>query len=50
MNLNHQAAVTIRIREGFHGQILYVIPRTMLQQLAAQPRHPRIRNLKLYYY
>jgi AraC family transcriptional regulator, arabinose operon regulatory protein len=37
MNLSHQSAVSIRIREGFHGQILYVIPRTMLPQLAAHP-------------
>ena len=35
--MNHHSAVSVRIREGFRGQILYVIPRTMLQQLAAHP-------------
>lgn len=35
--MNHHSAVTLRLREGFRGQILYVIPRTILQQLAAHP-------------
>ena len=35
--MDHHSAVSVRIREGFRDQILYVIPRTMLQQLAAHP-------------
>jgi AraC family transcriptional regulator of arabinose operon len=35
--MNHNSAVSIRIREGFRGQILYVIPRSLLPQLAAHP-------------
>lgn len=35
--MNHHSAVSVRIREGFSGQILYVIPRPLLQQLAAHP-------------
>lgn len=35
--MNHHLAVSLRLREGFRGQILHVIPRPMLQQLAAHP-------------
>lgn len=35
--MSHHSAVSIRIREGFRGQILYVIPRSSLQQLAGHP-------------
>lgn len=40
--MNHHSAVTTRIREGFRGQILYVIPRSVLQDLAA---HPLLRSI-----
>lgn len=35
--MDHNSAVSLRLREGFRGQILYVIPRNILQQLAAHP-------------
>jgi len=35
--MNHNSAVTLRIREGFRGQIRFVIPSNVLQPLAAHP-------------
>jgi AraC-like DNA-binding protein len=35
--MDHHVTVSLRLREGFRGQILHVIPRPMLQQLAAHP-------------
>lgn len=35
--MDHDLALSLRQREGFRGQILHVIPRSMVQQLAAHP-------------
>lgn len=35
--MNHHSAVSVLNRRGFRGQILYVIPRPLLQQFAAHP-------------
>lgn len=35
--MDHDLALSLRMREGFRGQILHVIPRPMVQQLAAHP-------------
>jgi AraC-like DNA-binding protein len=40
--MDHDLALSLRMREGFRGQILHVIPRPMVQQLAA---HPLLRSL-----
>ncbi len=37
VRLNHNTAVSTRLLQGFRGQILFVIPRNMLQELAAHP-------------
>lgn len=35
--MDHDLPLSLRLREGFRGQVLYVIPRPMVQQLAAHP-------------
>ncbi len=40
--MNHHSSVSIRLRDGFRGQILFVIPRTIVQQLSV---HPLLRSL-----
>lgn len=35
--MEHDLPLSLRMREGFRGQVLYVIPRPMVQQLAAHP-------------
>ncbi|HQY90292.1 MAG: AraC family transcriptional regulator [Caldilinea sp.] len=40
--MNHQSSVSIRLRDGFRGQILYVIPRSIVQQLSV---HPLLRSI-----